>query len=864
MDRQLILFGNGFAPPQSVEAAVLGDKAANLARMAQAGIAVPATAVLPVSLVDRFIRDPEASAAWLDASMEGILHRFGAADDDLLCVRPSPVFNVPGLLHTVLGLGQTPAGFAVHARAHGEAFAWRKRREMLQSYGEIAAGIGPEVFEEALEDLVEQGAGERALCAAAEAAYERESGSAFQAPRGQQIACAIRAAVASWLKARAQNYRDLHGLPHLGGLAVIIQKQVLADADERGGAGFAISRTMEDGAPRIHGMWVPVGPARRKLPLSLWQPEAAGRGEAALESLDPEAHAALSLLAQKLEATFHDAQRFEFVVGEGRVFAMSTEPARPPVKTAMRIACDLVERGMAQPDEALMRIDPLALEQLIHKTIDPMAKRDVIGTGLGASPGAASGHLVFSAAEAAARRAKGEPAIMVRTETSPEDVVGMAAADGVVTARGGLTSHAAVVARGMGKPCVTGAASLQIDSARRKLTSGSRVFSAGDMVTIDGTTGEILLGALPTVLPEISADFATVLGWADTHRALGIRANADTAAEARTARDFGAEGIGLCRTEHMFFKAERVAVMREMILAEDKQARDTALERLGPMQREDFEALFAIMAGLPVTIRLLDPPLHEFLPNREHEFVDTARALGVDVESLRIRVDAMREVNPMLGHRGCRLAISHPEILDMQARAIFEAALNTQARTGTVITPEIMVPFVCAAEEVRVVRARIEKMAERIERERGLKPQFKIGTMIELPRAALGADRIARECTFFSFGTNDLTQTTYGISRDDSSPFLALYRERGVFQSDPFQKFDVIGAGEMMRIATEKGRVSRPELTLAVCGEHGGEPGSIAFFDSLGLHYVSCSPYRVPIARLAAAQAAIARKARRN
>jgi pyruvate,orthophosphate dikinase len=863
MDRQLILIGNGFPPPRDVDLAVLGEKAANLARMAANGIAIPSTGVLPVGVVDRFILTPDEAMQGLEAALEGMFVRLGVAQDDLLCVRLSPVAAMPGLLDSVFGLGQTAQGFAAHSRDHGEDFAWRKRREMIAAHGEIAAGIGPEVFEEAMEALVEQGASERALCQCCEAVFERETGGPFAANRTAQVAMAIKAGVASWTRPRARGYRDLHGIAQTGGLAVILQKQILIDADAKGCSGFALSRSMEDGSSRIHGLWNPAdGSGRRKLPVSLWQPEAAGRADAALEQVDPATHQSLAALAARIEETFHDAQKFEFVAAGGRVYAMSTEPARPGVKQAIRIACDLVQRGMALPEEALMRIDPLALEALIHKTIDPSAKRDIIGTGLAASPGAASGHLVFSAAEAAARRAKGEPTILVRTETSPEDVVGMAAADGVVTARGGLTSHAAVVARGMGKPCVTGAALLQIDSARRKLTAGGRVFSAGQMVTIDGTTGEILLGALPTVMPEISEDFATVLAWADQHRDLGIRANSDTPAEARTARDFGAQGIGLCRTEHMFFREERVAVMREMILAEDKQARDAALERLGPMQRADFEALFEIMAGLPVTLRLLDPPLHEFLPNREHEFVDTARALGIDVESLRIRVDAMREVNPMLGHRGCRLAISHPEILDMQARAIFEAALNTQARTGGEMVPEIMVPFVCAAEEVRVVRARIEKMADKIERERGIRPRFKIGTMIELPRAALGADRIARECTFFSFGTNDLTQTTFGISRDDSSPFLALYRERGVFQNDPFQKFDVIGAGEMMRIAAEKGRASRPELTLAVCGEHGGEPGSIAFFDSLGLDYVSCSPYRVPIARLAAAQAAIARKAK--
>jgi pyruvate, orthophosphate dikinase len=858
MNREIILFGKDFAAPPIADVNALGRKAADLATMAQANIAVPASAVFPVSLIDDFLKKPNEAKTWLKDNIDIILQRFGVADETLLAVRLSPVHPVPGLSATVLGLGQTTEGFISHARHYGEDFAWRKRREMIVAYAEFAKGIGADVFEEALEDMIEFEASDQRMCEVAEIVFERETASKFEAGRSQQIIDAIIAAVASWNTPRAASYRALNGVGLTGGLALVLQKQVIFDGDSFGSTGNAITRSLENGSKNIHGLWHGINPKR--LPISASQPEAERKPAVSLQRQKPELFVALQHLAAQLEATFHDAQKFEFVAGEGVVFAMSTAPAKPGIKAALRIACDLVDDGVAKPEDVLLQIDPLSLEQLIHRTIDPKATRDVIATGLAASPGAATGALVFSAAEAAARRAKGEACILVRTETSPEDVVGMAASDGVVTARGGLTSHAAVVARGMGKPCVTGASSLQIDSARRTFVANGRAFTSGQIVTIDGTLGEILAGAVPTVLPEISDDFATILGWADELRDLGIRANADMPSDAKTARDFGAEGIGLCRTEHMFFREDRVAVMREMILADSELTRQTALARLGPMQREDFEELFEIMAGMPVTLRLLDPPLHEFLPSRDHEFVDTARALGIEVESLRIRVDAMREVNPMLGHRGCRLAISHPEILDMQARAIFEAAMNVEDKSGRVIEPEIMIPFVSAAEEVRIVRARIEKMAEMIAHERGRKPHYSVGTMIELPRAALGADRIAKECTFFSFGTNDLTQTTYGISRDDSSPFLALYRERRVFQDDPFQKFDVIGAGELMRIATEKGRKERPELTIGVCGEHGGEPGSIAFFDSLGLDYISCSPYRVPIARLAAAQAAIRRK----
>ena len=554
-------------------------------------------------------------------------------------------------------------------------------------------------------------------------------------------------------------------------------------------------------------------------------------------------------------------QDLEFTVEQGKLWMLQTRAGKRTAKAALKIAVDLASEGLISRKEAIARIEPAALDQLLHPTIDPKAERQVIATGLPASPGAASGEIVFSADEAETLKAKDKRVILVRVETSPEDIHGMHAAEGILTTRGGMTSHAAVVARGMGKPCVSGAGALRIDYAAGTMSVAGRTFKAGDVITIDGSTGEVLAGRVPMSEPALSGEFATLMSWADATRKLGVRANADTPNDARVALKFGAEGIGLCRTEHMFFDEDRIRAMREMILADDEKSRRAALAKLLPMQRTDFVELFEIMQGLPVTIRLLDPPLHEFLPHSEKEIAEVAAAMGADAKKLADRARELNEFNPMLGFRGCRLALAYPEIAEMQARAIFEAAGEAAKLTGKPVVPEIMVPLIATKAELDLVKERIDAMAEAVAGERGSKVNYQVGTMIELPRASLRAGEIAESAQFFSFGTNDLTQTTYGISRDDAASFLGTYVSRGVLPSDPFISIDREGVGELMRIGVERGRKRRPKLKVGICGEHGGDPASVEFCHEIGLDYVSCSPFRVPIARLAAAQAALGKGA---
>jgi pyruvate,orthophosphate dikinase len=554
-------------------------------------------------------------------------------------------------------------------------------------------------------------------------------------------------------------------------------------------------------------------------------------------------------------------QDLEFTVEQGKLWMLQTRAGKRTAKAALKIAVDLANEGLISRKEAVARIDPGALDQLLHPTIDPDAERKVIATGLPASPGAASGEIVFSADEAEALKAKDKGIILVRVETSPEDIHGMHAAEGILTTRGGMTSHAAVVARGMGKPCVSGAGALRVDYAAGTMSVAGRTFKAGDVITIDGSTGQVLVGRVPMIEPALSGEFATLMGWADGVRKLGVRANADTPNDARVALKFGAEGIGLCRTEHMFFDEDRIRAVREMILADDEKSRRAALAKLLPMQRADFVELFEIMQGLPVTIRLLDPPLHEFLPHSEEEIAEVAAAMGADAKKLADRARDLNEFNPMLGFRGCRLALAYPEIAEMQARAIFEAAAEAAKRTGKPVVPEVMVPLIATKAELDLVKASIDAMAQAVARESGRSVKYQVGTMIELPRASLRASEIAQSAEFFSFGTNDLTQTTYGISRDDAASFLSTYLARGVLPSDPFVSIDREGVGELMRIGVERGRKTRPKLKVGICGEHGGDPASVAFCHAIALDYVSCSPFRVPIARLAAAQAALGKTA---
>ena len=585
--------------------------------------------------------------------------------------------------------------------------------------------------------------------------------------------------------------------------------------------------------------------------------EEAGSDKLSLEEVMPEAFQEFNDICGKLERHYADMQDVEFTIERGKLWMLQTRNGKRTTKAALKVAVDMAEEGMLSKEEAIKRIDPASLDQLLHPTIDPNAERKIIASGLPASPGAASGEIVFSADEAEQMTAKGHKVILVRVETSPEDIHGMHAAEAILTTRGGMTSHAAVVARGMGTPCVSGAGSVRVDYQTETMTTMGRTFPKGSLITVDGTTGQILEGEVPMLEPELSGDFATLMQWADDTRRMKVRTNAETPADARTARNFGAEGIGLCRTEHMFFDADRIVAVREMILSDTEEGRRAALAKLLPMQRADFKELFEIMQGLPVTIRLLDPPLHEFLPHTAEEIAEVAAAMGVDAAKLRERSEALHEFNPMLGHRGCRLAVSYPEIAEMQARAIFEAAIEAGKATGSHVTPEVMVPLVATKRELDLVKERIDAMAKAVSDEAGTAIDYHVGTMIELPRAALRAHEIAESAEFFSFGTNDLTQTTFGISRDDAASFITTYQQKGIFEVDPFVSLDKDGVGELVAIAAERGKSVRSDIKLGICGEHGGDPASVHFCEKTGLDYVSCSPFRVPIARLAAAQAAL-------
>lgn len=870
MDGHTVTIPNGEMPSSRA----LGKKGYALFTAAAAGLDVAPGFIIPSRVTQSYFDNPDSFANMLKQTLEDAVTKLTQAQakisvnqtvNPLLVVRTSGITNQLGLMEAIPFIGLDP--FRVdEMRAElglDTDQAYIAAMALVSRYGEWVKNIPGYIFDDAAED---PDSGEAfplpiALNNMLDI-YSAKVGKPFSGHWEKQLRFAIFSAAESWRSPQAKRYRTGPGFNTLPSEeqfpAIIVQAMLVGEGSETR-YGSASTRDPETGKSALIGWCAD----QKTLPETL-KPIMAGRplrdGAKSLDTLqgsDSQLLTPLKALANGLEAALKGPQNFDFVVEQGTPYIVSCQAETLAINVMLKTACDLVAKGAITKREAIANIDPFAVESLLHYRIDPSTKREIVAQGLAASPGAAGGEIVFSTRDAIARTEAGARVILVQNETSPEDVKGISIANGVVTARGGLTSHAAVVARGMGRPCVTGAMALRINTADQTLMTPNGVFTSGDFITIDGSTGAVLKGDLPTVAPELSEEFGQVLGWADEVRRLGVRANADSAAEAQIAINFGAEGIGLCRTEHMFFDEERVPVMRQMILSENDETRHEALEKLLPMQRQDFAALFKMMSGKPVTIRLLDPPLHEFLPRRDSEFVDAARGLGISVDALRNRVDNMREVNPMLGHRGCRLAISHPQILEMQVRALFEALVDAETELGMPIEPEIMIPFVSAAEEVSILHARIDKIALRVGMETGTRPRYHIGTMIELPRAALRADRIALESDFFSFGTNDLTQTTFGISRDDASPFLALYREQGVFADDPFQTFDILGAGEMMRIAVEKGRSSNPKLGLGVCGEHGGEPISIGFFNSLGIDYVSCSPYRVPIARLAAAQATI-------
>jgi pyruvate,orthophosphate dikinase len=884
MTKWVYSFGGGSADGRAGDKNLLGGKGANLAEMCSLGLPVPPGFTITTEVCTAYYANgrtfPDDLATQVEAALAKVGEiaggRFGDAGNLLLVsVRSGARASMPGMMDTVLNLGLNDETVNALAKASGdERFAYDSYRRFIQMYSDVVLGIDHENFEEILEDRkasfgleldTELSAAQwREVIALYLTKVEEELGRSFPQDPREQLWGAIGAVFSSWMNARAITYRRLHSIPEEWGTAVNVQAMVFGNLGDDSATGVAFTRNPSTGEKALYGEFL-VNAQGEDVVAGIRTPQniaekariAAGSDRPSLEKLMPEAFRELSDIADRLERHYRDMQDLEFTIERGRLWMLQTRSGKRTAKAALRIAVEMVGEGLIAREQAVGRIDPASLDQLLHPTIDPRAERRIIGTGLPASPGAATGEIVFSSDEAEEAKAQGRKVILVRVETSPEDIHGMHAAEGILTTRGGMTSHAAVVARGMGKPCVCGVGALRVDHRNGTLTAMGRTFRKGDVITIDGGAGQVLEGAVPMLQPELSGDFAAIMEWADGARRMKVRANAETPADARTARSFGAEGIGLCRTEHMFFDEDRIVAMREMILADTEKGRRAALDKLLPMQRSDFLELFEIMAGLPVTIRLLDPPLHEFLPHTDAEIAEVASAMDVSPEKLRQRADALHEFNPMLGHRGCRLAVSYPEIAEMQARAIFEAAVEAGKRTGSPVVPEVMVPLVGLKQELDFVKARIDEVAKSVMKEAGIVIEYLVGTMIELPRAALRADEIAASAEFFSFGTNDLTQTTFGISRDDAATFLETYRKKGLVEHDPFVTLDVDGVGALVRIAAEKGRKARDGIKLGICGEHGGDPASIRFCETVGLDYVSCSPFRVPIARLAAAQAAV-------
>ena len=888
MTRYVYRFGGGVNDGEAAGVGgnknLLGGKGANLDGMASIGLPVPPGFTITTEMCTRYYaeggRFPDSlteEVAGGIAHIESVTGKtFGDnADPLLVSVRSGARISMPGMMDTVLNLGlndETVKGLA--ATSGDERFAWDSYRRFIQMYSDVVLELDHGAFEEALEIAKEDNgyhldtemtAGDwQALVTEYKKLVDKLWGKPFPQDVKDQLWGAIAAVFGSWQSDRAKVYRRLNDIPGEWGTAVNVQAMVFGNMGDTSATGVAFTRDPATGENCYYGEFLinaqgedVVAGIRTPQYLTRAARERAGAKPLSMEEAMPETYAELAKVFQTLETHYRDMQDIEFTVQQGKLWMLQTRSGKRTAKAALKIAVDMASEGLITQEEAVARVDPAALDQLLHPTLDPTAPRDVLTKGLPASPGAASGIIVFDADTAERRAALGEAVILVRIETSPEDIHGMHAAKGILTARGGMTSHAAVVARGMGRPCVSGAGSLAIDAKAKLLRIAGRELKEGDVLTIDGATGEVMAGEVPTVQPELAGDFGTLMLWADKVRRLKVRTNAETPLDCRTARDFGAEGIGLCRTEHMFFDANRITAVRQMILAENEDGRRAALAKLLPEQRSDFTQIFEVMAGLPVTIRLLDPPLHEFLPHEEAEFEEVAKAAGVAIDTLKRRAAELHEFNPMLGHRGCRLGVTYPEIYEIQARAIFEAALDVARATGEAPFPEVMIPLVATRRELELMKDVVDRTAKAVFDERGESVEYHVGTMIELPRAALMAGEIAEVGEFFSFGTNDLTQTTIGISRDDAGRFLTQYVDKGIFGRDPFVSLDTEGVGQLIEIAAERGRRTRPDIKLGICGEHGGDPASIAFCEKTGLDYVSASPYRVPIARLAAAQSAL-------
>ena len=887
MNKQVYTFGGNAtsADPRTRDKTIVGGKGANLAEMAGIGLPVPPGFTITTEECVRYLAEGGDFSAEVQAEVGKAMghieatvgKKFGDATDPLLVsVRSGARVSMPGMMDTVLNLGLNDATVEGLAQTSGDArFAWDSYRRFIQMYSDVVLSLDHHLFEDALEIIkedngfyadVEMGAQEwQALVAEYKGIVAAKLGRDFPQDVHEQLWGAIRAVFDSWDSDRAKVYRRLNDIPGDWGTAVNVQAMVFGNMGDTSATGVAFTRDPATGEKAYYGEWLVnaqgedvVAGIRTPQYLTKASRERAGAKLLSMEEAMPAAYTQLAEVFELLEAHYRDMQDIEFTVERGHLWMLQTRSGKRTAKAALKMAVDMVGEGLIDEKTAILRIDPMALDQLLHPTLDPAAVRDVLTRGLPASPGAASGAIVLDAETAENRAERGEPVVLVRVETSPEDIHGMHAARGILTARGGMTSHAAVVARGMGRPCVSGAGQVSIDMASRTLRIGTRELREGDIITLDGATGEVMAGHVATIEPELVGDFGTLMVWADSHRRMKVRTNAETPADCRIARQFGAEGVGLCRTEHMFFDATRIAAVRQMILAEDEAGRRTALAKLLPEQRADFHGIFDAMAGLPVTIRLLDPPLHEFLPHEDAEFAELSETIGIGVETLKRRASELHEFNPMLGHRGCRLGITFPEIYEMQARAIFEAACDVAAAGGEAPVPEVMIPLVATRKELAILKALVDRVAAEVFAEKGRTLAYHVGTMIELPRAALLAGEIAEVGEFFSFGTNDLTQTTLGLSRDDAGKFLGAYVEQGIFPRDPFVSLDIEGVGQLVTLAVERGRATRPDIKLGICGEHGGDPASIAFCEKQGLDYVSASPYRVPIARLAAAQAALA------
>lgn len=919
-EKLVYLFGGGETEGDATMRNTLGGKGANLAEMCALGLPVPPGFTLPTDVCTAYYANekqfPEGLAAHIEsgvAHIEAVVGaRFGDEENPLLVsVRSGARASMPGMMDTILNLGLNDVTVEALAKKTGNGrFAYDSYRRFIQMYSDVVLGVEHYMFEDLLEemkrdkdvdldtDLTEEDL--RNLVDQYKACVEKERDEAFPQDVPAQLQGAIQAVFDSWMNPRANTYRALHDIPASWGTAVNIQAMVFGNMGEDCATGVAFTRNPSTGEKSFYGEYLVnaqgedvVAGIRTPQQITIAGKDEQGSDLPAMEEVMPAVYQQLVDVYKKLEAHYRDMQDIEFTVQNDKLWMLQTRNGKRTAKAALKIAVDMVEEGLITKEEAVKRVEPASLDQLLHPTLDPSAQVEVIARGLPASPGAASGKVVFSAEDAEAQ-SKAGPVILVRIETSPEDIHGMHAAAGILTARGGMTSHAAVVARGMGKCCVSGAGDIRINYQEQSFqTRDGKTFKAGDVITLNGSSGEVMEGTVPTLKPDLSGDFGTLMGWADDVRRLKIRTNAETPLDAETARSFGAEGIGLCRTEHMFFDADRIVAMREMIIAETVEAREVALAKLLPMQRADFVEIFRTMNGLPVTIRLLDPPLHEFLPHSEDEMQQVANAAGVSLSAVKHRAHSLQESNPMLGHRGCRLGITYPEIYAMQARAIFEAAVEVsesrvqssefsergqqpepamssesdaqlraqEGEQGAIkVFPEIMIPLVMNPRELEQMKALVDQAAQQVFAEKDAKVEYLVGTMIELPRAALRAGVIAEQAEFFSFGTNDLTQTTLGISRDDAASFIEPYKKSGILEKDPFVSLDVNGVGELIEMAAERGRATRDGIKLGICGEHGGDPASIRFCESLGLDYVSCSPYRVPVARLAAAQAALDEK----